>query len=83
MTEKIIKWRSVEKDGLPKESCEVLISYPHGMMIVSYSDRYKCFNAHDSIPIDLVERTRATFSDVTHWAPISEISPEETDEVQI
>ena len=77
MTEKIIKWRSVKKDGLPDKSCEVLISYPYGMMIVRYSDRYKCFNAHDDSPIEHVERTRVTFSDVTHWVPVSELIPEE------
>lgn len=83
MIQKTINWRSVKKDGLPDTSCEVLVTYPHGMMIVRYSDRYKCFNARDCSPKKRVERSRVIFSDVTHWAPTSEIVPKETDEVSI
>lgn len=80
MTKATINWRSVKEDGLPEKSCEVLVSYPHGMMLVYYSNRYKCFNAHDSSPIEFVEMTRVTFSDVTHWVPISEVIPEEAED---
>ena len=60
------EWISVE-DRLPEESCECLIAtIIGGIYQVSYSSRYKAFNALDT------DEAKYAFKTVTHWMPLPE-----------
>lgn len=73
MTEKIIKWRSVKKDGLPDKTGKYL-TYHISKDYLSdlwFSARHQAFNAFDTSK----ESTHAL--SVDYWCPIDEIKPEE------
>lgn len=73
MKEITLKFREVAVDGLPDKSMEVFVYYGYGTASVPFSTSYQCFNTRDSTPVEDAERSRAVFSDVTHWVPMDEI----------
>lgn len=73
MREKIIKWRSVEKDGLPDKSGMYLIykAKRDYCTCLPYSAKHRAFNSHDA------EKEPTCALKVDYWCPIDETLPEE------
>lgn len=73
MTEKIIKWRSVKKDGLPDKSGIYLIyrAKRNYCTHLQYSAKHRAFNSYDA------EKEATCALSVDYWCPIDEILPEE------
>ena len=74
MKEITLKFREVAVDGLPDKSMDTFVYYGYGTANVPFSTSYQCFNTRDSTPIEDAERSRAAFSDVTHWIPLDEFN---------
>ena len=67
MKQVTLNFREVAVDGLPEKSMdEVLIVYPIGCLVTSYSGRHKSWACRDFTPDELAEERRLIFGDITH-----------------
>ena len=72
-----LQLHDVASEGLPKESHEnVLVVYPAGQMVVSYSDKHKAFCCHDNATYssDELQHRVNSFCDVSLYAIIPNLS---------
>lgn len=70
-------WRSVKKDGLPKDS-GIYLTYdtesPNWASAVSYSANHKLFNCRDEYT---KRQAHSLAFEVTHWIPLEEVIPDD------